>query len=392
MVGFAYRLHGTLKALTPLHLGSGLTTGIIKHTKLFISGAVLRGAIGTAIMKAVCKHSQPRTDHENCEYFENCVYARMFGEEFGKSSKVFFRFSHPLHLECGGAFQPTPKTLHQCTNPQCKRPYDSFIPPKVCQCGFDVKPYQGYRCSSCKALEKRPVRISRITLTALDRQKLSAVQVLGPKGELYGTLHTLEVLERNSRFAFEILVWGDGGLIDVIKTAVERALPDEGIGGSKSRGLGKIAVERIDVEELDSSLVEKRAEELDARNFSVRLISPMVVQNGELLTPGQLLEAARRAYTLIFRRGKPKLPKVEREEFKAISYERFSGWSLRYQHRKRIEPALTSGSILQFKCEEPTKELALSLAALEYYAVGGYKPHGCGQITIEPPRQITLKA
>ena len=94
-----YKLSGVLKAITPLHIGSGARTGVIKHCRLSIPGAVLRGAVGTALIKAVCKLDKPLVDHEKCEYFDECMYAQLFGEEFGKSSKVFFRFSYPMHLK-----------------------------------------------------------------------------------------------------------------------------------------------------------------------------------------------------------------------------------------------------------------------------------------------------
>ena len=104
-----------------------------------------------------------------------------------------------------------------------------------------------------------------------------------------------------------------------------------------------------------------------------------------MLKPESLLEAARRAYTWVFHKGKPKLPMLTLEG-KRVSVEMFSGWSLKTGKRRRIEPAVSAGSVFQFKSEENSEELALALAALEYYAVGAYKPHGCGQILVEGAR------
>ncbi|RLG90137.1 MAG: hypothetical protein DRO36_06595, partial [Candidatus Hecatellales archaeon] len=222
----------------------------------------------------------------------------------------------------------------------------------------------------------------RITLTAVDREKRSAAQVGGVGGEAAGTLHTLEVVERGSRFGFEIVVHGGfGDAVGLLRSVLERALPDEGIGGAKSRGLGKVAVEDVKVEAVDTAVLERRAEEIDTRRFRVRLVSPLIL-DGKPLDSSSLLEAVRRAYSWAFHVGKPALPEVELKRW-AVDGELFSGWSLRTGRRRRIESAVSAGSVFEFECEVESRELALGLAALEHYAVGAYKPHGCGQILVE---------
>ncbi|MGB9960010.1 MAG: RAMP superfamily CRISPR-associated protein [Candidatus Bathyarchaeales archaeon] len=381
MAVFAYRLSGVLRAATALHVGSGARTGVIKHCLPFIPGAVLRGAVGTAIIKGVCKLDKPLVNHESCEFFSECLYAQLFGEEFGKKSNIYFRFAYPLHLQCGKPFLPAPKTLTRCQNPQCRKEFDSLATPFECDaCSGSVKTFDGFKCVGCGLLERQPVTISRITLTAVDKGKVSSAEVAGA-----GTLHTLEIIPKGAKFACDVVVDGDfGRAVDVVKAALVKALPDEGIGGSKSRGLGKVEVENLRVEELDEDVVRKRAEEIDVRSFSVRLISPMVLE-GKTLEPVSLLEAVRRAYTWVFHEGKPKLPAV-RLEGKRVGVEMFSGWSLKANRRRRIEPAVSAGSVFQFRCEEDSRELALGLAALEHYAVGAYKPHGCGQVIVEAAR------
>jgi len=381
MAVFCYRLTGVLKALSPLHIGSGKRTGVIKRTYPFIPGSFLRGAIGVALMKTVCKLDEPLIDHEKCEFFEGCVYARLFGEEFGKSSKIFFRFSYPVHLSCGGVFYPSPRNLYRCRNPQCRKIFLSYAPPEKCDvCGGSVKPFYGYRCGVCGVLERYPVSVSRVTLTAVDRSRVSAAQVVSG-GEVGGTLHTLEVIERGSRFGFEVVVHRSlSGDLGLLRNLFERALPDEGIGGSKSRGLGKVLVEDLRVESVDTSVLEKRAEEIDTCGFDVRLLSPMIL-DGAPLEGRSLLEGARRAYSWAFREGKPKLPKLKVVR-RAVGGEVFSGWSLKTQKRRRLMSAVSAGSVFHFE-GDGDDVLALALAALEYYAIGDYKPHGCGQVRVE---------
>ncbi|MCS7119662.1 MAG: RAMP superfamily CRISPR-associated protein [Candidatus Bathyarchaeota archaeon] len=378
---FCYKIRGVLRAVTPLHIGSGLRTGVIKRCRGYLPGAVLRGAVGTALIKSVCKLDRPLINHEDCEHFEDCLYAQLFGEEFGKTSKVFFRYSYPQHLICNGVFEPSPMTLFRCISPQCRRVFDDFIAPDVCKCGASVKPYRGFKCSGCGELDDEPVKIGRLTLTAVDREKVSAAQIRVSDAEAAGTLHTLEVIEFGSRFSFEIVVHRDlGGALSILRNVLERALPDEGIGGSKSRGLGKVVVEDLRVEHVDTSSLESWADEFAADRFRVRLLSPLLLDGGSL-DGASLLEAARRAYSWAFSEGKPKLPDVNLRRW-VVRGELFSGWSLKFNRMRRVEPAVSAGSVYEFECDVKSRELALSLAALEHYAIGAYKPHGCGQIRI----------
>jgi CRISPR/Cas system CSM-associated protein Csm3 (group 7 of RAMP superfamily) len=380
---FCYRLKGVLRTVTPLHVGFGFRTGVIKHCRTFIPGSVLRGAVGTALIKVVCRLDKPLIEHEKCEYFDECVYARFFGEEFGKSSRVFFRYAYPLHLGCGGVYRPAAKTVYRCSNPQCRRVFDVFVPPRECPvCGGSVKPFNGYQCDGCGGLESFPIKVSRVTLTAIDRAKVSAAAVPGVGEEAAGTLHTLETVAPGSRFNFEVVVHGDmGNAVDLLRNVIEKALPDEGVGGAKSRGFGKVVVEDLGVESVETDLLEKRADEMGVRQFRVRLCSPLVL-DGKVLDSQSLLEGARRAYSWAFRQGKPSLPELQLKN-QAVEGESFSGWSLKTGRRRRVEPAVSAGSVFEFECSTTSRELALGLAAIEYYAIGAYKPHGCGQIRIE---------
>lgn len=380
-----YRVNANLKTMTPLHVGTGRRTGIIKHSHPFVPGSVLRGAVGTVILKTTCQLDNPPKDHKSCEYFEDCLYAQLFGEEFGKSSRIFFRYAYPIHLKCKGVYQIAPQTMHICKSRQCRRTYDRMIPPFQCEsCGKSVEPYHGYLCSECGQLEEYPISLSRITSTALDRERNSAAQIKREQ-KTSGTLHTIEVIEKGSLFALQMLVHRDNKEdLKMIQAALERGVPDEGVGGGKSRGFGSVEIEDVYVEEVSEEQVEKRAGEIASRNFSVRSLSPLLL-GGRLLEPSTLLEAARRAYTWIFHEGKPRLPDVELEE-RRISLRNYSGWSLKEDRRRRIETGISAGSVFQFKCNHGNETLGKALAALEHYAVGAYKPHGCGQVKIEKAR------
>ncbi|MEM4213898.1 MAG: RAMP superfamily CRISPR-associated protein [Candidatus Methanomethylicaceae archaeon] len=376
---FCHRISGVLRAVTPIHIGSGSRTGVIKHSRKFIPGAAIRGAVGTAVIKLVCRRKAPLVRHEECEYFNDCLYVRLFGEEYGKPSKIFFRYAYPLHLTCGGVFRPTPKTLYRCNNPQCQKLFESFLPMDACDlCGSTVKPLRGFRCDKCGEVETKPVSTSRITLTAVERKSLSAAQVGGGAG----TLHSLEVISAGARFGFELMVYGaNEEELDVLKEIILRALPDEGLGGSKSRGLGKVVVENFNISAIGESDLKGRSSAINPNRFSVEILSPTVLE-GDILDPSVLLESIRRVYTMAYHAGKPALPSLELENW-AAEGETYTGWSLRWNRRREVRPALSAGSIFEFRSKVGGSELAMGLSALEMYAIGGYKPHGCGQIFVK---------
>jgi CRISPR/Cas system CSM-associated protein Csm3 (group 7 of RAMP superfamily) len=162
-------------------------------------------------------------------------------------------------------------------------------------------------------------------------------------------------------------------------------LEDEDIGGSKSRGYGNISVKDLKIEEITTELIEKRADSINkaSSSFSVNLVSPLVIDdNKKNLEAVTLLEGARRAYSWCFKTGKPSLPDLIKLN-QIFSYEVFGGWSLKEEKQRRPAVCLSFGSSFLFRSSDPANSLlGKALASLEYYAIGGYKPHGYGQIRV----------
>jgi len=364
-----YALRGVLVAETQLHIGSGMRTGVIKHTRQYVPGSFVRGAFGLCLLKLGL---------EGTKLFSS------FGDEDGTSSDIFFRHAYPMHLGCGGTYLPAPKTLFRCRNPQCGKVYDTFSPPYSCEvpgCDGTVRQVSGFRCSKCGDLKERPLNLSRVTLTSVDRRSQSYAEIPLQGGEVAGTLHVIEAVERGSKFSFEVLIDAScSEELEKVTSIIERCLPDEGIGGSKSRGAGKVRFDRLTVEEIDEEKIQSRADEIDTEGFSVTLVSPMMLDVQRGLKGTTLLEACRRAYTWCFKKGKPELPELTLEASRQ-SLEAFSGWSLKSGRRRRVEPAISAGSSYLFSSKKD-QVLSLCLAALEYSAIGSYKPHGHGQIVV----------
>jgi len=365
------------KSETPMQIGDGRSVGVIKYTRPYIPGSVIRGSVGLLLKRISCRLGEG----ENHKEGEECIYHELIEDQEGGHANAYFRYAFPIHIGCGGVFYPTPKTLSICKNPQCNYTINTFTASLDCpQCGKTLRPAPRYQCSKCSKLVNVPVQTFRATMTSIDRGNNTAAYVTDAQGEKHGTMHSLELVESGSQFKLEILLDSDGEKHKEILTRnLESALKEDGIGASKSRGLGKLSVENLTIKELSSDTIQKRSDLLKDANVTVRLLTPTIIED-ETLRIETMLEAARRAYSQVFRRGKPSLnePKIEGERFRFMTY---GGWSLKENRKRRLHSALEPGSIYRFT--EVDEELKLALSSLERcYAIGSFKTHGCGQILL----------
>jgi CRISPR/Cas system CSM-associated protein Csm3 (group 7 of RAMP superfamily) len=371
-------LEATGKLETPLHIGDGRSVGITRYTRTFIPGSVIRGCVGLLLKKTSCELKEGERHKEG----EECLYHQLIEDEDGGQANAFFRYAYPIHIGCGGIFYPTSMALSICRNPQCNYVIDSFSPPIECpQCGRSLRPAPRYRCSKCQRLIDTPVRTYGTTMTSIDRRQNTAAFVVDSDGQRRGTPHSLELIERGSQFKIQVLLSPEAERhASILGKIIEEALADEGIGASKSRGLGKVAVRDLTVTKICPEDIEKRGKELEKDGVTLSLLTPAVVEENEPLRIETILEAARRAYTQTFRLGKPAL----REPRLAEQRSRFTmhgGWSLKENRKRRTYPALMQGSALLLSGVD--EQLNLALASLERtYAIGGFKTHGCGQVLL----------
>jgi len=376
---------GVLTAEEPLHVGDGVQVGVVKGSLPYIPGSVLRGAFGAAILKLMCSRGEPLADHSGCPEADDCDYVRLFGDVEGKASNIFFRYLYPVHLRCGGTYLPAPRTLYVCENSQCGEAYDRLYPPAECiTCGGRVKPYSGYVCNGCGDMNRTPIKLESFTSTAVDRVTGGAATIPS-RGEAAGTLHVTRAIGRGSRFRFELVLSPKvEDLVDDVVSVLTRALPEEDLGGHRSRGYGKVSLGDVEVSRVDVSDVERRAGEISAGCFSLRAASPLVVDGS--IEASAVLEGARRAYSWVFHEGKPGLPGLEAVAIRA-SRAYVGGWSERLSAEAPRRAAYAPGSVFQYRCAEPSSVLPKALAALEVYPLGGLKPHGCGQLVVEGCRE-----
>ena len=380
-------IQGTIRTETPLHIGSGYHFGIIKQTRDYIPGSVIRGATGTSMIKVVCNKPECINKHKECPVKDECPYFMLYEGEDNEASDVLFRNAYPKHKGCvnKGRYLPAPKTLFTCE--ECEERFNTYDPPfehktkegKIC--GGDLKLFEGYICTGCSHITTMPFFIQRLTRTAIDRRTESAalIEVAEKK---FGTLHGRDVIPSGTDFALQIVLQRNSEpYIKTLTEVLEKVLPDEGLGGGKSRGLGKVSVKIGEIKKISTNDIDKRAKQIDVEDFSIRFLSNAVLDK-MALPPETLLASARRAYTWIYHEDAPSLPDLQLKE-QRIGATTFSGWSLKEDKRRAIIPSIAMGSVFRYASRDKSFQLSQSLASLEYLAIGRFKPFGLGQILVE---------
>lgn len=335
------RLNGTLLSKTPTFIGCG--DGATNRSLEYIPGSFIRGAFGIAMIRAFCVKPDRVNNHDSCEAKNGCPYFQLFSEDC-KASNIIFRYAYPEHVGCpkDGAYYP------------------------LLSNGSTSNSRRMYVCSGCGHVTSNPISLMKMSADGLIRESGRFVEVIPPE-----TPFRLDV----------ILALKVEYCVDFVAEVLTRALLKDGVGRWKSFGFGRFTA-KINVEEITIDNVEERAGEIDGSKLVVRLLSPTIVDGAGFLKPSVLLEAARRAYSRILHRGKPRLPEV-RLKRKVFRVEKHGGWSLKNGGPRQVLTAISAGSLFEFECDVFSSEFALALASLECYALGAYKPHGCGQVVIE---------
>jgi hypothetical protein len=343
--GACVRIRGHLIAETPTFIGSGRSQ--INRSLQHIPGSALRGSVGISLIKNFCINSRFIDNHAECKARGGCPYFEIFHRN-NKGSSIIFRYAYPEHLGCknGGVFLPAIR----CVNPSGK-----------------LRAEKIFVCSSCGYMTSNPINLMRV------EDFLGESDQSGEKG-------LVEAIPTGSIFRLDIILEArEKHYADLILSTLKSTLLKTGIGRWKNMGFGRFTVNaKAEIINLDDILL--RAEKIDTANFSIKLISPMII-SGDFLTPSLLLESARRAYSKFLHRGKPLLPEVKLSR-KILSIEKCGGWSMKNEKPRPLRRAISAGSTFWFKSEKRSFELASALAALEYHAIGSFKPHGYGQVAI----------
>jgi len=373
-----------IEAKSPLHFGRG-RFGVIKRTHECIPGSIIRGAIGTALISLYCKNET--VDHDQCEeeLRKECPYYLLFQDRSCENSKIHFKFSYPLSIEDGGKtkLRPTPFDFKYCEG--CKNYYrERENKCKRCGSNLTFLKFSPFDLSFSTSI---PIQKYEIGRTAIDREGGGHAEVEYGE-ERAGTLHVMEVIPRGNLFWLSIFFSGGDSERPLLNSI--KFVEDEGIGGGKNRGFGKISFSEVKIREIRENDVLKRAEEIANKiksdKLRIDLTSPAIIKLGDKtlsrITPDYLTEYAKNSYSKIFEE------KIELDAPKLLDLyarvETVTGWSLEDSNliegrRKDVYTAISPGSFFNYEVKG-VENWAKALACLEILGIGEWRSHGYGSI------------
>jgi len=237
-------------------------------------------------------------------------------------------------------------------------------------CGVSsLEVVEGWLCPVCVA--PVDVEVSRVTMTAINRGR-------GVVEE--GMLFSLDVVNPGQVFSFTVLTSSE----EFSRYIRELEGGEVRVGGAKSRGFGVATVERVSIEGLDAWLSREAAKVRGTDFFCLECLSPafkLTLENGlrSKIPAGEVVEEAARNYEETVGR---------RVSVKGVRYvclqggvTSVSGWSLKYDQRRPVIPALSPGSTLYFRVEN-LAEVVEPLLLLEVKGVGGFSHMGFGRFKL----------
>ncbi len=385
-----------IEAESPLHFGRG-RFGVIKRTHECIPGSIMRGAIGTALISLYCKNE--KVDHDQCEeeLRKECPYYLLFQDRTCENSKTHFKYSYPLFLEDGvkTKLRPAPLDFKYCE--RCKKYYrERENKCKRCGSNLTFLKFSPFDLSFSTPI---PIQKHEIGRTAIDREGGGHAEVEYGE-ERAGTLHVMEVIPRKTLFWLSIFFSGGDSEKPLLNSI--KFVEDEGIGGGKNRGFGKISFSEVKISEIREEDILKRARAIENKiksgKMRIDLTSPAIIKLGDKtlsrITPDYLTEYAKNSYSKIFEEeiglDVPKLLDLYARN------ETVTGWSLEDSNliegrRKDVYSAISPGSFFNYAIEG-VENWAKALVCLEILGIGVWRSHGYGSILFsENPGDIETR-
>lgn len=412
------RLELTITALSPLAPGRQKPGGSVSEVENYISGSVLRGAIASQILQLSGQHSANLAeDGGNFQTLFLGENPAIFGNAYPAVTKIDNKsiavnhqikvlpatavssktnpgftssrtghgvFDTLIDAFCAAAYnQPydpsDPKAIAQGTNPQVET-YNSFY--------SKVKDKYYSHDATSRFLTR--VGINRRRATA-EEEILYSVQVLNES-----FLKNTKTDEWDNVVFRSFIVVPDKSLAKELQGFIERNSSNFRIGGSASRGLGKVKIE-VSKGQAPAKSIKSRIDEFNkALQKRWELWAVFCKSQCDLL-------ADRTYFTLdlqsdaIFTENWQRTTVVSAEMLKDFanvkddsslemhvaysSYEYRSGWNSAWGLMKDVELVTNKGSVYLFSTTEPEKWYA-ALEIIEAKGIGDRTCEGFGQVEI----------
>ncbi|MEA5573541.1 CRISPR-associated RAMP protein Csx10 [Calothrix sp. UHCC 0171] len=399
-----------IKALSPLAISRQKPGGSISECEGYIPGSVIRGAIAGAILQQSNQQlsdlSQNGGDFQtlflgdNPAIFQNAYPSKGNAILRNQTEKIGVLPATALSSKTKSGFKTDQNNgvFDSLIDRFCAENYGlAYDPTCPEEKGGRVEPFTGFYSKLSNKYHSVSIQKRLLTRVGINRRRATSEEEILYSIEVINESETNPQHEKSVIFKSEIIV-ADENLSNQLENFIELNRQSFRIGGSTSRGLGKVEIK------LNGIAIQ---EDIDAKiRTKMQILTDRLIKRWEdwskIYKPIQELDKNRYFFTLNLQSDAILTEKWQRttvisakmlKQFTEIeddlleleaaysSYDYRSGWNSAWGLMKDVELVTNKGSVYLFSTTQPDKWYA-ALAKLELEGVGERTCEGFGQVEI----------
>jgi CRISPR-associated protein Csx10 len=398
------RIHLTITAETPLAIGQRKPGASVSEAMDYIPGTVIRGAIAAHILNQTSDSPANGDDfhtlflNDNAAVFQNAYPAvlKLSSDQYDVSQgEVKVLPATALSSKTNSGFQPKAGVFDALIDSFCAREHGHFYEPNDVN-GDRVEPFKGFYSQHQGSYYAHSVNQRLLTRVGINRRRATAQE------EILYSIKVLDEFQGKAQdgtpqptvYKSAILI-GDDNLATALQTFLEQNDPHFRLGGSTSRGLGKVHIKtQIEDVEKQSDSIKQRINEFnkklekrwdcwnafsDSGSIEGRTFFTLDLQSDAILTENW------RRTTVISEAMLSQFTNIHDPDLQLhmaySSYDYRSGWNAAWGLQKDVELMTNMGSVYLFSTTQPGTWYK-PLAQLESRGVGDRVSEGFGQIRV----------
>nr|RNJ64961.1 MAG: CRISPR-associated RAMP protein Csx10 [Leptolyngbya sp. IPPAS B-1204] len=407
------RIDLTITAVSPLAIGQRKPGGSVSEALDYIPGTVIRGAIAAQILQqaqALAQISATDTDFsqpnnhfqtlfldDRAAVFQNAYpgIAKVSKDRYELSStEVRLLPATALSSKTNGGFKPKAGVFNALIDSFCAREHGHFYEPNDLE-GDRVEPFSGFYSKNGNTYRSHPVSKRLLTRVGINRRRATAQEEI---------LYSIEVLNESQGKKYPhpmvykgaILIENDA-LAEQLHQFIARNSNQFRLGGSTSRGLGKVVIATA-IQDLanPSGLIKQRIDSFNQK-LAERWQWWHIFNEGiaNLLINRTFFTIDLQSDAILSEKWQHTMVISEDmlQQFAAIedptlelhsvysSYDYRSGWNAAWGLQRDVELVTKMGGVYLFSTQQPTIWYE-KLADLELRGVGDRISEGFGQVRI----------
>ncbi|GAB1541008.1 hypothetical protein NUACC21_36770 [Scytonema sp. NUACC21] len=394
-----YQILLNIQALSPLAIGRQKPGGSVSEAENYIPGSVIRGAIAYQILQ---QYEQPQPGDnfhslfvsDTPAIFQNAypAVAKVDDKVQVVSDEVLVLPATAVSSKTKSGFKPKNHGVFDTLIDRfCAEAYNHPYDPNCPEDGGRVEPYGGFYARHKQNYYQTSVSTRLLTRVGINRRRATAEEQV-----LYSieTLNEVEGKNQQPATYFGSILVEDETLAHALTAFIHNNSLAFRLGGSASRGLGKVKIEVTlkTQENSTASRIEKFNKHLESRWKKWQIFGQ----------PTQDLLKNRTYFTLdlqadaIFKENWQRTTVISEEmlrQFAGVedtslkqhvaytSYDYRSGWNTAWGLMKDVELVTNKGAVYLFSTSQP-EAWTLALQKLEMCGVGERTSEGFGQIQV----------